>query len=107
MELHNHQRTSDQVRRLVSEMDAAVERISSAREARVEQVTELTERHRARRAQLSDSVQLSAAGRLFTDQSEDDARAALVDSLKAAYESGNLNTQERIGRAAQALLAGE
>jgi len=107
MELHNQHQASNQVRRLSSEMDAAVERISRASAARIEQVTEMTERNRARQARLSDSVQLSAPARMFTDESEDEDRAALVHSLKAAYESGNLNTQERIERAAQHLLAGE
>lgn len=57
-------------------------------------------------ARPSDSVDLSATARLFSEDM-DVARMELIDSLRAAYESGTLNTRERIERAAQNLLAGE
>jgi anti-sigma28 factor (negative regulator of flagellin synthesis) len=112
MELHNNRIENDAARRLnaegaKSDLEATIDRVSDARVARQEQVDNLTERTRAHRERVSDSLDLSASARLFGDDSVDSDRAELVDGLRAAYESGNLNTRSRIERAAQNLLAGE
>lgn len=112
MELHNNRIENDPARRLNAEgarsdLEATIERVSDGRVARQEQVDDLTERTRAHRERVSDSLDLSAAARLLGGDPVGADRAALVDSLRAAYENGNLNTHSRIERAAHNLLAGE
>ena len=96
----------------------ALDRAARARQARADDVSELRERTRARRAEsrsengAADRVDLSRAARLYASQDGNEvrgheARAALVRSLAAAYRSGDLNTQERIERAAEHLLGSE
>ena len=104
MELHNHRIENDPARR--RDLENTIERVSDARVARQEQVDDLRDRVEARRQRASDSLDLSATARLF-GEGEEDGRAALVDGRRAAYESGNLNTKERIERAAHNLLAGQ
>ena len=93
------------------ELRAAQARIERARAAHVAQLQELREQSEARRSQLQDRIELSETGRLFAreqvEEPGEEARADLVASLKAAYGQGDLNSRERIERAAQRLLAGE
>lgn len=101
-----------------AQVQKALDRAASARQARADEVSELRERSRARRAAShsgrgsEDRVEFSRAARLYASQDGDetrtrDAREALVRSLGAAYRSGDLNTRERIERAAEHLLGGE
>lgn len=110
MELHNNRPTTDSTRRLeksAGELGSAPERVESARATATEQMRELADKNRAGQTRSSDTIELSATARLFQSGPLDPARTSLVDSLKAAYESGNLNTTERIERAAHNLLGGE
>lgn len=115
MELHNHRIQEDPQRRLDPQpaqplreegLEATIDRVTAAREARQEQLQGLAERTRARRERLTDSLDLSAAARVFGGEDADATRASLIESLRAAYESGDLNTHERIQRAAHHLLGG-
>jgi len=94
----------------------AQDRAARARQARADEVSDLRERSRAESVDSEtgseDRVDLSRAARLYASQDGDEvrsqeARAALVRSLGAAYRSGDLNTRERIERAAEHLLGGE
>lgn len=132
MELRGDKPNNDPYRRLdatrpagkdvESKRDAQVQqahdRAASARQARADDVSDLRERSRARavgshsETTSADRVDLSRAARLYASQDGDEvrnqeARAALVRSLGAAYRSGDLNTRERIERAAEHLLGGE
>ena len=112
MELHNNRIENDAARRLDAEgvkreLEATIDRVANARLARQEQVDDLTERARALRERVSDSLDLSDAARRCSDGAADAERAELVDGLRAAYESGDLNTRSRIERAAHNLLAGD
>ena len=99
-----------------AQVQRALDRADRAREARADEFAGLQQRSRAHRAEAEagseDRVDLSRAARLYASQDGDEtrtreAREALVRSLGAAYRSGNLNTRERIERAAEHLLAGE
>ncbi len=101
-----------------AQIQKALDRAARTRQARTDEVSALRERSRARSAEAllrsgsEDRVELSQAARLYASQDGDevrtrDAREVLVRSLGAAYRSGNLNTRERIERAAEHLLGGE
>jgi len=93
-----------------SALQAAHERIARAREAHAAQLQDLRHKSEARRADVQDRIEISDTARLFVmgeHEGDDEQRAKLVDTLKAAYRSGNLNTEERVQRAADRLLDGE
>lgn len=95
-----------------TELRAAQERIARAREAHVAQLQDLRDRSESLRGQIQDRIDLSETARALVQGNvhEDEApveRAELIDSLKAAYQSGNLNTEERVQRAAARLLGAE
>ena len=93
-----------------SALQAAHERIERAREAHAAQFQDLRSKGEARRADVQDRIEISDTARLFVmgdHEGDDEARARLIDSLKAAYRTGNLNTEERVQRAAGRLLGGE
>lgn len=93
------------------ELRAAQARIERARDAHVAQLQELRDQSETRRAQYQDRLELSEAGRLFAqgqgEEPEEESRAELVASMKVAYQQGDLNSRERIERAAERLLAEE
>ncbi len=116
MELHNNRIDNDRTGRRdlersptprAGDMESSVDHVSDSRAVRQEQVKELTEQAQGHRTRVTDSLDLSAAARLFTGEARDSDRAALVQSLRSSYEGGNLNTRERMERAAHNLLAGE
>jgi len=104
MELHHNRTNNDPGRR--RDLEMTIERVSKGRIERQEQVDDLRDRVEARRQRAADSLDLSSTARLISE-GEGESRADLVDSLRAAYENGNLNTRERIERAAHNLLAGQ
>lgn len=99
MELHGNRLNNDPAR----QRDATVERVRDARADRLDQAETLRDSVR----EAKDSLELSSASRLFGAEAPTAERAALIESLKVAYESGNLNTTERMERAAHRLLGGE
>jgi hypothetical protein len=101
MELHNNRPTADSTSRL----DKARKTLDPSREAQVSESAASPEQLEG--ARISDTIELSPAARLFKGEAPNQVRGTLIDSLKAAYESGNLNTTERIERAAHNLLSGE
>ena len=72
---------------------------------------DLREQGEARRQENQDSIELSDAARKFASgksgEASEEARAELVESLKIAYKNGDLNTRERMERAAENLLSEE
>lgn len=52
-------------------------------------------------------VMEQALARLRSEETESNERAQRVETLKRAYERGELATDERVARAAEGLLAGE
>ncbi len=112
MELHNKRLDNDPARRfpagsLRRDLEPTVKRVATGRVLRQEQVKQLTEQLRTHREKGSDSIDLSQTARMVRDDASQTERATLVDGLRAAYKNGNLNTRERIERAAHNLLAGE
>ena len=93
------------------EIRAAKQRIAEAREAHAEAMQDLREQGEARRQENQDSIELSDAARKFASgksgEASEEARAELVESFKIAYKNGDLNTRERMERAAENLLSEE
>lgn len=100
MELRtNHTSADDPNRRL----EHIARHVRLAREARASLLADPLERGRGTRG--GDELDLSAAAQRIADDPElETERAALVESLKAAYEAGTLHTRERIEQAARRLL---
>jgi len=103
MELHNHRSNNAPTRRLDGEAaKAALE--PTIQDVRVERQGQ--EETSAERTRDRDSLELSPAARLFGDSVDSD-REALIESLRAAHENGDLNTRTRLERAAHNMLAGK
>ncbi len=91
-----------------SEVRAVIERIDRARAGHEAQIEHLTDARRAHEERIADSLEVSQTARLFVEgAAEEPDRAAVIESLRAAYQSGSLNSRERIENAAEKLLGGE